>query len=301
MTPTTRASPTSSSPPTSPAACCSTAITAAAKASDARWPTRRWRAPTRPAGYQNYYLREGRRLRRLCWALRHRRLRSRSRRLRPAPSPAPRPTCATVVLSTCAALDARTRPKCRWAKAATRQAEPLRVLARRRAQPGQPAARADRRHPRRQLAAQAARSPRTAPASTGTTSNRQPLPARRRADQTGRCRGRWRGHLPDRLRRRLASPSSPRRGHLWRYTPATDTATDLTPAGGVNGVLGASADGAYVYYQDAAGTAALAQRRHDRGRRRRRSRRATATTRRPPGPPGSAPTAPSCSSSPTPS
>jgi hypothetical protein len=42
-------------------------------------------------------------------------------------------------------------------------------------------------------------------------------------------------------------------GHLWRYLAATDTATDLTSAGGVKGVLGASADGAYLYYQDATG------------------------------------------------
>jgi hypothetical protein len=40
-------------------------------------------------------------------------------------------------------------------------------------------------------------------------------------------------------------------GHLWRYLAAGDGATDLTPSGGVDGVLGASADGAYVYYQDA--------------------------------------------------
>ncbi|HEX5712538.1 MAG TPA: hypothetical protein VFX85_04405 [Solirubrobacterales bacterium] len=37
-------------------------------------------------------------------------------------------------------------------------------------------------------------------------------------------------------------------GHLWRYTAATDTAADLTPAGEVLGVLGASADGSHVYY-----------------------------------------------------
>ena len=36
--------------------------------------------------------------------------------------------------------------------------------------------------------------------------------------------------------------------HLWRYAAATDTAADLTPSGGVQGVLGASADGAYLYY-----------------------------------------------------
>jgi len=39
--------------------------------------------------------------------------------------------------------------------------------------------------------------------------------------------------------------------HLWRYLAGADAATDLTPAGGVVGVLGASSDGTYVYYQDA--------------------------------------------------
>jgi len=41
--------------------------------------------------------------------------------------------------------------------------------------------------------------------------------------------------------------------HLHRYATATHTATDLTPAGGVKGVLGASADGQSVYFQDEAG------------------------------------------------
>lgn len=39
-------------------------------------------------------------------------------------------------------------------------------------------------------------------------------------------------------------------GHLWRYLAGTDTATDLTPSGGVVGVLGASASGSHVYFQD---------------------------------------------------
>jgi hypothetical protein len=44
-------------------------------------------------------------------------------------------------------------------------------------------------------------------------------------------------------------------GHLWRYVAATDTATDLTTGffGTVQGVLGTSDDGAYVYYVDASG------------------------------------------------
>jgi hypothetical protein len=42
-------------------------------------------------------------------------------------------------------------------------------------------------------------------------------------------------------------------GHLHRYTLATESATDLTPGGGVVGVLGASADGSYAYYVDGSG------------------------------------------------
>jgi len=41
-------------------------------------------------------------------------------------------------------------------------------------------------------------------------------------------------------------------GHLWRYGAGADAATDLTPGGGVVGVLGASADGTRVYFKDAA-------------------------------------------------
>jgi hypothetical protein len=42
-------------------------------------------------------------------------------------------------------------------------------------------------------------------------------------------------------------------GHLYRFVAAGKTAADLTPDGGVAGVLAASADGETVYYQDAAG------------------------------------------------
>jgi hypothetical protein len=38
--------------------------------------------------------------------------------------------------------------------------------------------------------------------------------------------------------------------HLWRYVAGSDSATDITPAGGVKGVLGASAAGDYLYFQD---------------------------------------------------
>lgn len=37
-------------------------------------------------------------------------------------------------------------------------------------------------------------------------------------------------------------------GHLWRYDALTESAADLTPSGGVQGVLGASAEGERVYY-----------------------------------------------------
>lgn len=42
-------------------------------------------------------------------------------------------------------------------------------------------------------------------------------------------------------------------GHLYRYLAAGETATDLTPSGGVVGVFGASDDGAYVYFEDGTG------------------------------------------------
>lgn len=41
-------------------------------------------------------------------------------------------------------------------------------------------------------------------------------------------------------------------GHLWRYSAVANTATDLTPSGGVVGVLGASSDGSKVYFKDTA-------------------------------------------------
>jgi hypothetical protein len=41
--------------------------------------------------------------------------------------------------------------------------------------------------------------------------------------------------------------------HLYRYDATSGIATDLTPAGGVQGVLGTSADGSAVYYLDATG------------------------------------------------
>ena len=41
--------------------------------------------------------------------------------------------------------------------------------------------------------------------------------------------------------------------HLYRYSASAQTSTDLTPAGGVLGVLGASADASHVYYATTAG------------------------------------------------
>ncbi len=42
-------------------------------------------------------------------------------------------------------------------------------------------------------------------------------------------------------------------GHLHRFTATTEALGDLTPSGGVAGMLGAAADGSSVYFQDAAG------------------------------------------------
>jgi hypothetical protein len=42
-------------------------------------------------------------------------------------------------------------------------------------------------------------------------------------------------------------------GHLYRYDTGAHSSTDLTPSGGVKGVLGASEEGSTVYFQDAAG------------------------------------------------
>jgi hypothetical protein len=42
-------------------------------------------------------------------------------------------------------------------------------------------------------------------------------------------------------------------GHLWRYGASADSAVDLTPGGGVLGVLGASSDGSRVYYLTSGG------------------------------------------------
>lgn len=42
-------------------------------------------------------------------------------------------------------------------------------------------------------------------------------------------------------------------GHLYRFTAATKALSDLTPGGGVVGMLGASANGGFVYFQDAGG------------------------------------------------
>jgi hypothetical protein len=42
-------------------------------------------------------------------------------------------------------------------------------------------------------------------------------------------------------------------GHLYRYSLGTESSTDVTPGGGVTGVLGASADGSRVYFLDGGG------------------------------------------------
>ncbi|HET9153684.1 MAG TPA: hypothetical protein VFN85_06185 [Solirubrobacterales bacterium] len=42
-------------------------------------------------------------------------------------------------------------------------------------------------------------------------------------------------------------------GHLYRFNAETEASQDLTPAGGLEGVLGASEDGSYVYYLTSSG------------------------------------------------
>jgi hypothetical protein len=42
-------------------------------------------------------------------------------------------------------------------------------------------------------------------------------------------------------------------GHLWRYDAVADSAVDITPAGGVLGMMGASEDGLSAYFVNAAG------------------------------------------------
>jgi hypothetical protein len=42
-------------------------------------------------------------------------------------------------------------------------------------------------------------------------------------------------------------------GHLYRYDAVSHTSTDLTPSGGVQGVLGTAADGSYLYYLTSTG------------------------------------------------
>lgn len=44
-----------------------------------------------------------------------------------------------------------------------------------------------------------------------------------------------------------------KKSHLYRWDAESEVSTDLTPAGGVKGVLAACADGSTVYYQDATG------------------------------------------------
>ncbi len=44
-----------------------------------------------------------------------------------------------------------------------------------------------------------------------------------------------------------------RSGHLWRYAAATGATTDLTPAGDLQGVVGTSDDGTFVYYLTSSG------------------------------------------------
>ena len=168
-----------------------------------------------------------------------------ARRSSNSPSPARRPTSRTSSISTCAALtpDATEVPGA-GGECNAGETEPLREVRR-------PNCGRSTRHPGRD-----ARRP-----EPGDLDRRlprlldrrhQPLPARRRGQQTGRRIERRRRDVRDRQRRRLdrllleGGPPLPLPGR-------GGAVEDLTPSGGLKGVLGTSADGAYVYYVTAAG------------------------------------------------
>ena len=119
---------------------------------------------------------------------------------------------------------------------------------------------------------------------------RQPLPREGPRSNRSISAGRRRG-LPDRVLDGSVAFFS-KGGHLYRYR-AGGGATDLTPGGGVLGVLGASDDGGYLYYLDGAGRPPLGRRHLTRSP----PAPTPTTTRRRPAPPGSAPTVATWSSS----
>ena len=149
------------------------------------------------------------------------------------------PDLVHVVLSTCAALTPR-RPKSRPGAGAATRREPTSTSGaghRWRSSTSSPA----RRHgtPGARWPRRAARSPPTAPASTSTRSGnlylREARPSRPRSSaaeaafQTASADG--------------SLAFFTKAGHLYRYLAGAEASTDLTPAGGVVGVLGASEDG----------------------------------------------------------
>ncbi len=185
-----------------------------------------------PAGYQNYYLREGQRLRGAA----RRRQRRRLSTLEPADFDSALrrrlPDLRHVVLSSCAALTAdatevpaRRRLRSRPSTTSTS---------------GPPAAGAQLlsstdRHPGAALAAQAGAVSADGSRVYWHDLRRQPLPARRARRASRSTRSRGRGDLRDRLRRRLGRLLHQRTDTSGAIDAASDAATDLTPAGGVVG------------------------------------------------------------------
>ena len=219
-------------------------VTAAPAKAAARSPTRRLPGPTRRRATRTTTCARCRRLRGAARRRRRRQHRARPGRVRARLRrrlARPRPRRALDLRG----AHRRRRPKSRWGRLRPGPAEPLRVVGGR---PGSacstPSPRAPPSPPR------PARSPPTAPASTSPTRRRQPLPARRGGAKQVDARGRGRGDAsrPPAPTARVAFFT--KAGHLWRYEAASDAATDLTPAGEVVGVLGASADGSHVYYLD---------------------------------------------------
>ena len=169
------------------------------------------------------------------------------------------------------------------------RAEPLREVRAPNCRPDQRHARAPSSPPR------AGRSPPTAHASTGPTARNLHLrdgAVDKQVDTTVGGGGTFETASADGS---IAYFS--KAGHLYRYRTSGGPVEDLVPAGNLEGVLGASEDGAYVYYLTATGL----HLEHERGQHSDRLRAPTKrASRRRPGRQGSAPTAATSPSSPRP-
>ncbi len=126
------------------------------------------------------------------------------------------------------------------------QPQPLRLVRGLRPRPRQRGPRRRARRPRRRDLR------RRRPRLLEQPQQRQPLPRAGLRGQSDRHGGRGGGTF------QTATPDGgvaffTKAGHLWRYDAAANTAADITPAGGVLGMLGASADGSVAYFATAAG------------------------------------------------